>query len=324
MEKIAVLFSGQPRQVDFCSTIIKKTLGFLDAEIDYFAHSYNEISVKSLNSADDGIKNIKKLEINEVENLYKNNYPITDIKVTDYTEVLKYKQYINSIVNVYCKDNKVRYTLLGGEPDSVYLTWMGNMYSSQVVNDLKKKHEKENNFKYDLVVKLRSDIVFHDAFLNMPNVTKRRFLEKCNKGGVKHPIFVTYIQTKGGRIEVGDFIKWGPSESFDILLNDVIKNYYNLVLESILYYNKHNNNDYKILGLNNIFDESLPSPESQWAYMGMKSGVSYIHRPLGTTLARYNVTKADNYDQIQKKARDFLNEYGKTEKPDEWMKNNLV
>lgn len=317
MKKIAVLICGQPRMVEFCAHKIKETLKYTECDIQYFVHSYNEISIKTFNSQNKSISNIKKLTFNEVEELYHKNYDVTSIEVTDYTELLKYKKNTDNIINHLNKNSNSNYKLIGSQPDYHFLTWMANMYSAHKANNLKIYYEQKNNISYDVVIKIRSDIIFQEFFTKRKGVIQNSLLKECKKGSAPNPIFVTYMHTKGGRGEVGDFIKWGPSKSFDVLLEDVILYYYDLCIEGLFYYlkNKNNNYIYKSLTSKNMQN---PSPESFWFNLGLKNNISFMPNSLQVTLARYNALETDNYDELLKKADDFLVDY------DQFKKNNIT
>ena len=52
------------------------------------------------------------------------------------------------------------------EEPSIDVDEVGNfgsmLYSIMMANELKKQHEIENNFRYDLVIKTRFDLIFHE------------------------------------------------------------------------------------------------------------------------------------------------------------------
>jgi len=47
-------------------------------------------------------------------------------------------------------------------------------YSIEQANKLKKEYEKENNFRYDLVIRSRTDIILHNFNLNLNTVDKNK------------------------------------------------------------------------------------------------------------------------------------------------------
>jgi hypothetical protein len=86
------------------------------------------------------------------------------------------------------------------------------LYSIMMANELKKQHEIENNFRYDLVIKTRFDLVFHE-YVTFP----------------LQPIIPRTIYSTGGNVGINntdyehhgisDLIFWGDSQSMDIAAN---------------------------------------------------------------------------------------------------------
>lgn len=46
-------------------------------------------------------------------------------------------------------------------PETFPHTWLSSMYNMKLVNKLKNEYEKENNFKYDLCIKSRTECLWH-------------------------------------------------------------------------------------------------------------------------------------------------------------------
>jgi hypothetical protein len=89
----------------------------------------------------------------------------------------------------------------------------GNMlYSMMMANELKKKYEIENDFRYDLVIKTRFDIIFPEEN-KFPNYTVMPRTIYCPGGnnGFNH----TDYEHHG----INDILFWGDSESMDIATN---------------------------------------------------------------------------------------------------------
>jgi hypothetical protein len=81
-----------------------------------------------------------------------------------------------------------------------------------MANELKKKHEIENNFRYDLVIKTRFDLAYHPGF-QFPsfNMTPRTIYSPSANTGINH----TDTEHHG----INDVIFWGDSQSMDIATN---------------------------------------------------------------------------------------------------------
>lgn len=89
----------------------------------------------------------------------------------------------------------------------------GNMlYSIMMANELKKSHEIDNDFRYDLVIKTRFDLVFpkHSYFPIEP-IQPRTIYCPGGNNGINH----TDYEHHG----INDIIFWGDSQSMDIATN---------------------------------------------------------------------------------------------------------
>lgn len=89
----------------------------------------------------------------------------------------------------------------------------GNMlYSIMMSNELKKQYEIENNFRYDVVIKTRFDLIFHEnaRFPSTPIIPRTIYSSGGNTG-----INNTDYEHHG----ISDLIFWGDSQSMDIATN---------------------------------------------------------------------------------------------------------
>jgi hypothetical protein len=89
----------------------------------------------------------------------------------------------------------------------------GNMlYSIMMANELKKQHEIENNFRYDLVIKTRFDLVYRPTmrFPDYPYFPRTIYSPHGSNG---------YVHTDMEHTGINDVIFWGDSQSMDIATN---------------------------------------------------------------------------------------------------------
>lgn len=91
--------------------------------------------------------------------------------------------------------------------------WCNMLYGIMMANELKKNHEIENNFRYDLVIKTRFDLVFHPnyCFDHQSIPLPRTIYCPGGNNGFNH----TDYESHG----INDIIFWGDSESMDIATN---------------------------------------------------------------------------------------------------------
>lgn len=97
--------------------------------------------------------------------------------------------------------------------DRRYESSFGNMlYSILMANELKKQYEIENNFRYDLVIKTRFDLVFPEiSMFPLDNIWPRTIYSAGGNVGINH----TDYENHG----ISDLIFWGDSQSMDIATN---------------------------------------------------------------------------------------------------------
>lgn len=97
--------------------------------------------------------------------------------------------------------------------DIVEVGNFGNMlYSIMMANELKKRYEIENNFRYDLVIKTRFDLIFHPtALFPTTPILPRTIYSTGGNTGINN----TDYEHHG----ISDLIFWGDSQSMDIATN---------------------------------------------------------------------------------------------------------
>jgi hypothetical protein len=145
--RIAVIFGGQLRTGVETSKSVLNFLGDYLPNCDFFVHAWDITSYKKgdysgshLDSFDwDSVK-LKDEYLNEFLEIYKPlKYEITSF--------LKFREEV---------ENSKDYMM----PPWAYSFWKSN--------ELKKQYEKENEFKYDYVIKLRGDLIFWPNFFLSP------------------------------------------------------------------------------------------------------------------------------------------------------------
>ena len=97
--------------------------------------------------------------------------------------------------------------------------WGNMLYSIMMANELKKNHEIENNFRYDLVIKTRFDLVFpqdSNFLIHQRPLQPRTIYCSGGNNGFTHTDFENH--------GINDVMFWGDSESMDIA-TDVYRYY---------------------------------------------------------------------------------------------------
>jgi len=86
------------------------------------------------------------------------------------------------------------------------------LYSIMMANELKKQYEIENNFRYDLVIKTRFDLIFHPtSIFPITHILPRTIYSAGGNTGINN----TDYEHHG----ISDLIFWGDSQSMDLAAN---------------------------------------------------------------------------------------------------------
>ena len=156
--KIAILMFGQPRFLKHTINLIKEEFDLPNHEVHYFAHWWNKIGY---------VPNGREEEYDtkEIYNLIKENLPNSilpnepsqrNIIIKEYEEldlvcnnILEFIKLHkrNLPISINCSITDLRYKF-------------GQHWSMRRCFDRIISYEKENNFKYDIIIKVRTDIVY--------------------------------------------------------------------------------------------------------------------------------------------------------------------
>jgi len=160
--KIAVLLCAQPRFLNLTYKRIKEEFNFPNAQVDFFIHFWNIIGFSPA---------CEKLE-----------RQITDDNLEEYIKYLNPKKYK---IEDYSELNDLTF-LLKNTHDFLFSEWQpgdntkvhkkltlrnihnknryqyGQWFSQKKAYLLMEEYEQENNFKYDIVIKTKSDYIYSD------------------------------------------------------------------------------------------------------------------------------------------------------------------
>mgnify|MGYP006266847405 CR=1 FL=1 len=156
--KIALCFSGQPRFVSECSGYIKENV-IRNYDVDVFAHLWfdEDLQTKPYKYGGNGDWVNQRIPQNAIEN-FKEIYNPVSIIVEPSRKFKNTKIHFETSLKRYWSgaiDNPL-------EPDYQNRTinnTLSYFYSLNEVNKLKKLYEYENDFKYDWVVRCRTDSI---------------------------------------------------------------------------------------------------------------------------------------------------------------------
>ena len=154
--KIALCFSGQPRFISECSEYIKQNV-IRNYDVDIFAHLWFDESISKNPYKYGGNGNwinqrISENAIDKFKEIYSPVSIVTEPSKKFYDSKIHFETSLNrywpgSINNPLDPDYKNR----------TINNCLSYFYSLNEVNKLKKLHEYENDFKYDWVIRCRTD-----------------------------------------------------------------------------------------------------------------------------------------------------------------------
>lgn len=134
--RIAVCFYGQVRTAKYASNNLKRYFGKLINHIDFFTHTWN-------------IKMDRPL--NMLRTTFNEPVRIDNSVIDDYKKTYEHK--------IFLEEDQIAFRSMlekKGRPTEMAYPY----YSFYQAIQNKKKHEQDNCFKYNIVIKLRPDIIF--------------------------------------------------------------------------------------------------------------------------------------------------------------------
>jgi|3_EtaG_2_1085321.scaffolds.fasta_scaffold09932_4 hypothetical protein len=145
--KIAILLFGQPRFLDMTINLIKEEFDLPDHDVDYFFHFWDRVGYMP-----HGVE--ANYNTNELNEKIHNTLNVKNGIIQDYTElderlkcIINYREFYTRKLPISCEIKNLRYTF-------------GQHWSIRKGFESIRKHEEGNNFKYDIVIKARTDIVY--------------------------------------------------------------------------------------------------------------------------------------------------------------------
>lgn len=147
--KIAVCFYGQIRTAKYAASNLKRYFGELIHDIDFFTHTWDIRMDRPLNMLRSTFNEPVKIDTQDIDD-YKQSFPHRDFLVEDQIELRKFLE-----------------SSYGPGPHVKSVSEMTYPYHSFYrAMQFKKQYEQMHKFKYDIVIKLRPDIIFPpDRFL---------------------------------------------------------------------------------------------------------------------------------------------------------------
>jgi len=314
MKKIAVLFFGQPRQLEKGAEFIKPFFDFSQAGIttDYFIHTWTLSDPKHTNKCYNVGNEAQKLfPHTQLKESLRDIYNPISVCIEDplaSQDLTNASQRFVDLWEATPKTKDFQLTARGHnvfKHNSLAKYKIGQLVSSEKVINLKKHHEKSNNFIYDCVFRIRLDM----AFKPVSQGNRLLFLKNSIDFDIGTPrdthfFNVNYLKVSRGFPQCGDQSIWGPSRSLDKLFTGIIDSYYNHVKQFLArcsdgYYNEYLNVITEFLHIEIAIAQAALDHDCSVKQMSPVNGAGLF------SLVRDTVSSDDNYAQISKKATLF-------------------
>ena len=314
--KIAVLFFGQPRQIEKAAQFIKPFFDLSSHNIstDYFIHTWTLSDPKDVNKCYN-VGNEKQISLSPdtLEASLKEIYNPVSVSIDDPIENSFFTSEAEKFVELWhaipqtssFQKTESAHSFLSH--NSLVKYKIGQLVSSEKVIGLKKSHENARGFTYDCVFRIRLDMAFKPS----PPEDRLGFLlsgfnrAKSTPADI-NPIYVDYLKIARGFPQCGDQFIWGPSLALDKLFTGITTSFYNYVKKFFI--NCSNGTYDQHL---NIITEFLHI-ETAVAQAALDHGCSVIplspYKGAGAfSLVRDTVNPNDPYDKIHQKHCQFFN-----------------
>lgn len=259
--------NGVIREPDSAVPYIKNFIEKIpNSDIDFFLYTSNKTQFNFGNQKD------RNKQYNFLQN---NTCYINDKDISIYFDNFNIKNHI--IEEKYEELKDIVYSNL--DHDNA-VAWENDLYrpiqqfyGAEKCNLLKQEYEQQNNFKYDVVFRIRPDLVLSwwpDQ--QYPPKTpeewdKYIFDKEYQERGRSNQIFVTYIDVIQGQSRIGDNFVFGNSTSLDLFFKNITKN-------SISYWKDEKNST-----IWEGISKYRPAPESLWASQAIrqKNSIKIFH-----------------------------------------------
>lgn len=160
MERIALCFSGQPRFIPECSQHIKQNV-IGDYNVDVFAHLWfdEDLQVKPYKYGGAGNWINQRISKNAIEKFIEIYNPV-DIIVEPSKVFKDSKIHFDASLKRYWQ-GAINNPLYPDYRNQTINNCLSYFYSLNEVNKLKKLYEYKHDFKYDWVIRCRTDSIVH-------------------------------------------------------------------------------------------------------------------------------------------------------------------
>ena len=237
MKRIAVLFFGQPRQLEKGAEFIKPFFDFSEVDIktDYFFHSWTMVDPKKINRIYEvGHEDQETLEAIALSKRITDLYDPVSVEVSDPINDKNFTKKAQKFVNLWESIEKTK-PFLDSKPAHEFLSReslvkykIGQLVSSERVVRSKTDYEREHSFEYDAVFRIRTDMAYKPSLLeDRLRYTENGLNFANHASGDLNQIYVDYLKISNGVPLCGDQNIWGKSQSIDKLFTGCTKSFLN-------------------------------------------------------------------------------------------------
>lgn len=158
--KIAICFSGEPRFVDKCHDMIKRNIIDPNNIVDVFVHTWYDNSIINKKLYTDAVSSFANSTIDlgvtdKIVDLYKPKKIIIDSPRHFSNSRIDFDGSLDKYFAGYKNSVHSKQEYRDIRISNIYSMW----YSIMKSIELKKEYELENDFKYDIVIKCRFDLI---------------------------------------------------------------------------------------------------------------------------------------------------------------------
>lgn len=203
--RVALCFSGQLREWESAFPSIKKFINFFDTKPDIFCHMWDFNSTShaiKFHTNENIIHDLKQGEVEKALSTFNpTRHLVENIEKSKLIEERSYN-YIK-LINKLQENEEI--------PHSPY--WLSSQYYGiSQASILKQEHELENNFTYDLVIRMRYDSYFTNAFIEMFSRESISYIKPFT-------IYSTHsnLSDKYPFLEIGDIFFMADSLTYNII-----------------------------------------------------------------------------------------------------------
>ena len=316
-KRIAVLFFGQPRQLEKGAEFIKPFFDFSEVgiETDYFFHSWTMVDPKKVNRCYRvGHEDQQTLEVADLSKRIVDLYNPVSIKISNPIKDKNFTKKAQSFVNLWESIEKTK-PFLNSKPAHEFLSSIslakykiGQLVSSERVVQSKIDYEQEHGFEYDVVFRIRTDMAYKPSTLE----DRSKYINNGLGALVGCPqdlnqVYVDYLKIANGVPLCGDQSIWGKSDAISKLFTGCTKSFLNYT-ERFL--NKCSQGYYK---------SGSKSVRGKFLHIEIAIAIAAMDHDCSLYLANHGPKRAglhclirdavnadDNYEEIQTIATDFF------------------